>query len=436
MNYTPEQKACWDHAMELLKENLGTPSYNAWFKPLSLYAIVGDRMLILSQNSFTLQHMRNRYSAVLLTALDTVFKHKYELEFYTEDQMDKLIDALNTSTLNDRYTFENFVVSSSNQFAYAAAVAVAEEPSEVYNPLFIYGGVGLGKTHLMNAIGNFIIRTNPGMNVLLMTSETITNELIDAIARKKTGELRGKLRNVDVLLVDDIQFLAKTKATQEEFFHTFNDLHGRRKQIIMTADRPPKDMPEIEDRLRSRFEWGLIVDVQRPDYETRVAILKQKAREEGIDVPDEVLEYISQNVSSNVRELEGCLTSLNAHSRLMGTPITVELARSALNHIFKEQQERHINAELIIQVVARKFDLCTEDMIGKRRSREIAVPRQIAMYLCREMLQMSTNAIGQAFGNRDHTTVMHGCDKISELVASDYAMKRQVEELRKLVEGD
>ena len=435
MNYTPDQKACWDRAMQLLKENLDGPSFNAWFKTLSLYAVTADKLIIVGQNAFSLQHMQSRYGTILLSTIDMVFERKYQLEFYTQEEVAKIRDKLEASTLNEKYTFENFVVGASNSFAYAASLAVAEEPSEVYNPLFIYGGVGLGKTHLMNAIGNYITRINPSANVLLMTSETITNELIDAIARKRTAELRNKLRNVDVLMVDDIQFLSRTKATQEEFFHTFNDLHGNKKQIIISSDRPPKEIPEIEGRLRSRFEWGLIVDIQKPDFETRVAILKQKADEEGIEVPYEVLEYIARHVSSNIRELEGSLTSLDAHSHLMGTPITLELARNALNHLVKTQEARKVTAELIISVVADKYGVTAEDITGKRRSREIATPRQVAMYICREMTDMSTTSIGRAFGDRDHTTVLHGCDKVADAIAADFAFKRRVEELMKLVEG-
>ena len=432
MNYTPDQKARWDRAMQILKDNLDVPSYNAWFKPLRLHAVTTDKIIIVGQNSFALQHMRSRFGTSLLSTIDMVFDRRYELEFYTEDEIKKIPD---NTTLNEKYTFVNFVVGASNSFAYAAALAVAEEPSEVYNPLFIYGGVGLGKTHLMNAIGNHISMIDPGARVLLMTSETITNELIDAIARKKTSDLRSKLRNVDVLMVDDIQFLSRTKATQEEFFHTFNDLHGSKKQIIISSDRPPKEIPEIEERLRTRFEWGLIVDIQKPDYETRVAILKQKAREENLEVPYEVLEYIAHSVNSNIRELEGSLNSLAAHSRLMGSPITLDLAKSALNHLVKAQEPRQVTAEFIIDAVAGRYGVTAEDITGKRRSRDIAMPRQVAMYICREMTQMSTTAIGLAFGGRDHTTVMHGCDRIAESMDEDFSFKRRIEELMKFIEN-
>ena len=434
MRYTPEQKAAWDRVMHILKENLDNLSFNAWFKGLTLYAVTGDKIVILGQNAFNLQHMQVRYGTMLVSTVDMVFDRKYTLEFHTEAEVSNLEEKLSNSTLNEKYTFDNFVVGGSNQLAYAAALAVAEAPSETYNPLFIYGGVGLGKTHLMNAVGNYVVQRDPSKTVLLMTSETITNQLIEGIARKNTTELRNKLRGADYLMVDDIQFLAKTKATQEEFFNTFNDLRENHKQIIISSDRPPKEIPEIEERLRSRFEWGLIVDIQKPDFETRMAILQQKAAEDVIDVPYEVLEYIARSVNTNIRALEGCLTSLNAHSRLMGAPITLELTKSALNHLVKAQEERKITSDLIKEFVADKYGVAAEDMTGKRRSREIALPRQVAMYICREMTDLSTTAIGQAFGGRDHTTVMHGCDRISETMEADSSFKKRVEEIMKQIE--
>ena len=434
MRYTPEQKAAWDKVMQLLQENLDHLSFNAWFKGLSLYAVTGDKLIILGQNAFNLQHMQSRYGTVLVNTVDMVFPKKYTLEFYTDNEVAALEEKLNSSTLNDKYTFDNFVVGGSNELAFAAALAVAESPSEQYNPLFIYGGVGLGKTHLMNAVGNYVVAHDPSKTVLLMTSEAMANQLIEGIAKKNTAELRNKLRSADYLMVDDIQFLAKTKATQEEFFNTFNDLRENHKQIIISSDRPPKEIPEIEERLRSRFEWGLIVDIQKPDFETRVAILTKKAQDDKIDAPYEVLEYIARNVSSNIRALEGCLTSLNAHSRLMGSPITLELTKSALSHLVQAQEDRKITSGLIIDFVADKFGVSTEDITGKRRSREIALPRQVAMYICREMTEMSTTAIGQDFGGRDHTTVMHGCDKVAETMETDFSFKKRVEEIMRLIQ--
>ena len=434
MRYTPEQKAAWNRVMQLLRENLDNLSYNAWFKGLSLYAVTGDKIVIVGQNAFNLQHMQVRYGTMLLSTVDMVFDRKYTLEFHTEAEVAGLEEKLSSSTLNEKYTFDNFVVGGSNQLAYAAALAVAEAPSENYNPLFIYGGVGLGKTHLMNAVGNYVIRNDPSKTVLLMTSETITNQLIEGIAKKNTTELRNKLRSADYLMVDDIQFLAKTTANQEEFFNTFNDLRENHKQIIISSDRPPKEIPEIEERLRSRFEWGLIVDIQKPDFETRMAILQQKAADDGIEVTYEVLEYIARNVNSNIRALEGCLTNLKAHSNLMHTPITLELTKSTLNHLVKDQEARKITPAVIIDFVAEKYGVSPEDITGKRRSREIALPRQVAMYICREMTDLSTTAIGQDFGNRDHTTVMHGCDKVAETMESDVSFRKRVEEIMRGIE--
>ena len=432
MNYTPEQKASWDRVMALLHENLDGPSWNAWFKFLELYAVTADKIIILSPTALNVAFMRKRFGTMLLNSIDMVFDRRYKIEFRTPDDVGDVEESLKSTTLNEKYTFDNFVVGMSNNFAYAAALAVAQDPTESYNPLFIYGGVGLGKTHLMNAIGNYVLQDDPTKKVMLMTSETIANELIAGIAKKNTAELRNKLRSVDYLMVDDIQFLSKTKITQEEFFNTFNDLRENHKQIVISSDRPPKEIPEIEERLRSRFEWGLIVDIQKPDYETRVAILQQKAREDRIDVPPEALEYIAHNVTSNIRALEGCLTSLDAHSRLMGTPITLELTRSALNHIVRERHEMRIDADTVIRAVADKYGVQPADLTGKRKTRDIALPRQIAMYVCRELTDMSTTAIGQAFG-RDHTTVMHGCEKVADAMEKDLALRNRVEEIKKAI---
>ncbi len=439
MNYTPEEKAKWDQLIQMMEDTLAHSAQRSMFitfiKPLKLYAITSDTLYVSGDNAFNLNLMKNRYGTMLYSMVPVVFGRKYEIEYYPEDQIDKMVPGPQQSSLNEKYTFDNFITGASNSFAYAASQAVAQTPGEVYNPLFIYGGVGLGKTHLMNAIGNYITAQNPRLNVLLMTSEAMTNELIEGIARKKTSELRNKLRNVDVLMVDDVQFLSRTKATQEEFFHTFNSLHDNKKQIIIASDRPPKELPEIEERLRSRFEWGVIVDIQKPDYETRVAILMQKADEMGIDVPYDVVEYIAQSVNSNIRELEGCLTSLSAHAELMNTPIALEMARTSLSGRIGAQAPRSVTAELIIEMVARQYDTTPEEITGKKRNQQIALPRQVAMYICRRMTSMSTTGIGAAFGGRDHTTVMHGCDKIEESMKADFAFKKRVEEIIGLIEN-
>ncbi len=436
MNYAPEHLAAWDRAIKLLEDNLIPISFKTWIKPLQLYSVSGDTIQIIANNFLTLSHVKQRYYTDLYNMIKQSFGRSYELEFFTQEEISRQQSSVKRTTLSSKYNFENFVVGPSNSFAYAASLAVAEDPSNVYNPLFIYGSVGLGKTHLMNAIGNYIVQEDPMKNVLLTSSESFTNELIDAIVKKKdTSELRNRMRNVDVLMVDDIQFLSKTKSTQEEFFHTFNDLYSKGKQIIISSDRPPKDIPTIEERLRSRFEWGLIVDIQKPDYETRVAILRRKAEEEKIDVPFDVIDYIAERVESNIRELEGTLTRLNAQCELMGTPITVECARESLSQLVKSNEGRRITPELIISVIADQYGVTGEDIISKKRSRDIALPRQIAMYLCRDMTQLSTTNIGRAFGGRDHTTVMHGCDKISDEMKANFSFKKRIEELSALIKN-
>ena len=439
MNYTPEDKAKWEKVIQMMEETLvksaQRPFFDTFIKPLKLYAVTSDTLYISGDTSFNIRHVQSRYATMIYSTVPLVFGRRYELEYYTEAEIGRVVGQLRQNTLNPMYTFDNFIIGASNNFAFAASLAVAQTPGEVYNPLFVYGGVGLGKTHLMNAIGNYIAAQNGRLNVLLMTSETMTNELIEGIARKKTSELRSRLRNVDVLMVDDIQFLSRTKATQEEFFHTFNSLHDNKKQIIIASDRPPRELPEIEERLRSRFEWGLIVDIQKPDYETRVAILMQKANEMAIDVPYDVIEYIAQSVNSNIRELEGCLNSLNAHAELKQTPITLEMARSTLSGRIGSQAARAVTPELIIEMVARQYDTTPEDITGKNRSQQIALPRQIAMYICRRMTALSTTNIGRAFGGRDHTTVMHGCDKIATSMNADFAFKKKVDEIMGLIEN-
>ena len=433
MNYTPEQKAKWDEVIRRIEQSVDKPSFDQWLRPLRLYAVTSDALIIIGNSNFELQHMRNRFANNLYSMVRLIFGRVYELEFHTEEDIAELERRLSTTTLNRKYTFDNFITGNSNMFAYSAAHAVADEPGDAYNPLFIYGGVGLGKTHLMNAIGNYITLRDPSQNVVLMSSETLTNQLIEAISRRTTAELRSRLRGVDVLMVDDIQFLSKTKSTQEEFFHTFNDLYNNHRQIIVSSDRPPREIPEIEERLRSRFEWGLIVDVQKPDFETRVAILKRKAGDEGYDMPYEAIEYIAANVNSNIRDLEGCLTSLNAYAAFRGEPITLEMAQAVLADRIRAHAPRNVTPELIIEVVAGQFSLTPGDITGSKRSRSIAMPRQIAMYMCREMTGMSTTNIGRSFGNRDHTTVMHGCDKVAETMSADFAFRKRVEELMGLV---
>ncbi len=436
MQYTKDQLAAWDTAMNMFKKDLHPMSYSTWFERLKLVAVTESAIQIEAENAMIVSSLRQRYFSMMSNVFGATFGKVYDIEIYTREELDRQVKEVSAMMLNPRYTFDNFVVGASNSFAHAAALAVAEQPSGgTYNPLFIYGGVGLGKTHLMTAIGNFIRANDPRANVLFITSETFTNELIDAIVKKKgTAEIRNKMRNVDVLLVDDIQFLSRTQATQEEFFHTFNHLHAGGKQIIISSDRPPKDIPTIEERLRSRFEWGLTIDIQKPDFETRVAILQKKADEEQIDTPKEVLEYIAERVESNIRELEGMLIRVNAQSQLMGRPIALEMARETLASLLSSREPRKITAESVIQLVSNHYSVSEEEVTGSRRSREIALPRQISMYMLRQLTPYSTTAIGRVF-KRDHSTVMHACDKIANNMKTDIAFRKTVEELMEFAKG-
>ena len=432
--YTQEQLDVWNRIAEKLRESVSPVSYDAWIKPMRLFAVTSDEIIITSPILQAMGALRGRYESVIEAAVRVNYGMNYRLKLIDPKDAPKEV-VTNDTTLNPKYQFENFVVGKANNLAYAASLAVAEQPSDVYNPLFIYGDAGLGKTHLMNAIGNFIKHENPMANVLLTSSEHLTNELIDAIVRKKTADLRSRLRSVDVLMVDDIQFLAKAPSTQEEFFHTFNDLYNNHRQIIISSDRPPNEIPTIEERLRSRFAWGLIVDVQKPDFEHRVAILRKKTDEEYIDIPYDAIEYIASHFDKSIRELEGALNRVNARSQLMGEPITLESTIETLQSLAGARDTRKITPELILGVVARKYDLSTDDLLSSKRSRDIAVPRQIAIYLCRELTELSTTNIGRAFGGRDHTTVLHSCDKIADQVKSDFAFKRTVDELMELVKN-
>ena len=338
--------------------------------------------------------------------------------------------------LNPKYTFESFVIGNSNRFAHAASLAVAEAPAKAYNPLFIYGGVGLGKTHLMHAIGHRVRQENPRARVAYMSTETFTNEFINSIRDDKSVEFQNRYRNVDVLLIDDIQFLAGKERTQEEFYHTFNAIHEANKQIVISSDRPPKEIPTLEDRLRSRFEWGLICDIQPPDLETRIAILQKKARQEGLVLPDEVLLYIATNIETNIRELEGALTRVVAFSKMVAQPVSIELAMHALRDILPPARPRQITIPRIQQAVANYYNLSLEEFSARKRTRSVAHPRQIAMYLSRELTDASLPKIGEEFGGRDHTTVIHACEKIAEDMRRDPSLAGVIEELINRIKGD
>ena len=435
MHYTEEQLAAFEKAMDMFRGDMNEMIFTTFFSQLKLFSVSEEGIVIEAPNAMVVETLRSRHFHTLSNVLGATFGRTYDIRILTPEEIkNQYPQQMKATMLNPKYTFENFVVGNSNSFAHAAALAVADDPSAAYNPLFIYGGVGLGKTHLMNAIGNYVQKNDPRKNVLFITSETFTNELIDAIVKKKgTAQLRARMRNVDVLLVDDIQFLSKTVATQEEFFHTFNHLHTNGKQIILSSDRPPKDIPTIEERLRSRFEWGLTVDIQKPDFETRVAILQKKCVEEEISPPEEVLEYIAERVESNIRELEGMLVRVNAQAQLMGKPLTLDMARETLSALLSSREPRKITPDNIIQTVSDHYSVSGEDVTGKRRSRDIALPRQVSMYLIRELTPLSTTAIGRVFSGRDHSTVMHSCDKVAEMMRKDIAFRKTVEELKQFV---
>lgn len=439
MNYTTDQEALWLKVVQSFKDNMSAPSFDMWIRPMKLYAVTDSEVMVtIDQAGVQVFNMiKNRYQTQIETQVRATFGMTYSFRILDMAEIEKQKKLISETMLNPKYTFENFVIGSSNNFAYAASLAVAEQPSEIYNPLFIYGDVGLGKTHLMNAVGNFIIQQNPVARIMLTTSERFANELIEAIAKRRgTSDLRAKMRNVDVLMVDDIQFLGKTTACQEEFFHTFNELYNAGKQIIISSDRPPNEMPTIEERLRSRFGSGLIVDIRKPDFETRVAILRRKADEEEISIPADAVEYIAAHFDKSIRELEGALTRVFAQSKLLGYPISLDLTMNALGNLAQTQDTRVVTPSIIMDVVAKKCGVTVDDLLSKKRNREIALPRQIAIYICRELTDMSTTNIGKEFGGRDHTTVMHSCDKVSDQIKADHSFKKKIDELVELVKAN
>lgn len=439
-------KELWEKTLKIVKGELTEVSFNTWIKSITPISISKDIIRFGVPNQFTKEILENRYKDLIINSLKIITTKKYDLLFSvvseetidaeetTENKRtkDSSTNAEDTSTmLNPKYKFDSFVIGNSNRFAHAACLAVAEAPAKAYNPLFIYGGVGLGKTHLMHAIGHYILENNPKAKVVYVSSEKFTNELVNSIKDDKNVEFRTKYRNVDVLLIDDVQFIAGKERTQEEFFHTFNELHENNKQIILSSDRPPKEIPTLEDRLRSRFEWGLIADIQPPDFETRIAILKKKADVEKLDIPNEVMVYIATNIKSNIRELEGALIRIVAFSSLTNKEISIDLASEALKDIISNKQNKQITIELIQDVVASYFNIRIEDFKSARRTRNITYPRQIAMYLCRKLTDMSLPRIGEEFGGRDHTTVIHAYEKISGALKEDEELKYTIKEITK-----
>lgn len=428
----------WESVLGLIKVELTEVSFNTWLKSIEPISLEDDEIILGAPNDFTKGILEGRYFNLIKNAIKQVTGKNYQIRFIIPGEQVKQTQtqperepakAMNKSQLNPKYTFSTFVTGKSNDFAHAASVAVAEAPAQAYKPLFIYGGVGLGKTHLMHAIGHYILSQNPDSKVVYVSSEKFTNELINSIREYRNEEFRNKYRNVDVLLVDDIQFIAGKEGTQEEFFHTFNALHEANKQIIISSDRPPRDIPTLEDRLRSRFEWGLTTDIQAPDLETRMAILRKKATLENLEIPDEVVLLIANTIHSNIRELEGALIKVVAYSSLTNRTITEELAEEALKDIISNHKPMEITVDLIKDKVSKRFNIRIDEFSSKKRTRAIAYPRQVAMYLTRELTDLSLPKIGDEFGGRDHTTVIHACEKISNDISRDNLFKKKIEDI-------
>lgn len=437
----------WDLIKETLRVeyDLSDISYNTWIVPLDFYQVKNNVVTIMipSDQAHALNYINSKYKSYFQVTISEMMNHTYDIAFILEK------DALNGSVedddpsyslryenanLNPKYKFDTFVVGSNNKFAHSASLAVAESPGDVYNPLYLYGGAGLGKTHLMHSIGRFILEQNPNLKVLYVTSEVFTNEVIDCIRSgdaTKMNKFREKYRTVDVLLIDDIQFIIGKESTQEEFFHTFNTLHSASKQIILSSDKPPKDMETLEERFRSRFEWGLIADIQPPDYETRMAILKKNAEIYHKEIDDEVFQYIANNIKSNIRELEGAFNKIIAFSKLNNVDINMEYAEEALKDVIDPSIPKEITPQFIINVVAEHFDISPEDITSKKRNSEFVLPRQIVMYLCRTMTETSLVTIGKILGKKDHTTVMHGIKKITEGMTTNEELKNKIELIKK-----
>ena len=439
----------WENTLKLIREELAEVSYNTWFKVIQPVEIADEYIILCAPNEFIKNILETRYITLIFNALQQVTSREYEIKIILPEEKESgavgrsgQVQGSKGDTpesdigiLNPKYTFDTFVIGNSNRFAHAASLAVSEAPAKAYNPLFIYGGVGLGKTHLMHAIGHYILRNNPRTRVVYTTSEKFTNDLINSIRDDKNVEFRNRYRTTDVLLVDDIQFIADKERTQEEFFHTFNSLYEASKQIIISSDRPPKEIPTLEDRLRSRFEWGLICDIQPPDFETRIAILKKKAKLENIETPDEVLIFIAKKIESNIRELEGALIRVAAYSSLTNREINMELTQEALKDFFSNSKPRMITVDLIKRVISEYYSIKIEDFKSKKRTRAIAFPRQVAMYLTRELTDLSLPKIGEEFGGRDHTTVLHAYDKISAEIKTDESLKLAIDEIQKRLYG-
>lgn len=445
----------WDEILEYMKleHDISEVSFRTWLQPLEIHSVENNIITILIDDNKlgnSKKFIINKFSVPLKVSIEEITGKEYNLEFTLVSEINNKESSSNSTNiktvmeaikenkypfLNPRYTFDTFVVGNNNNLAHAASLAVAEAPAQIYNPLFIYGGPGLGKTHLMHSIAHFVLEQDPNMKVLYVTSEIFTNELIEAIRNRNDNnsiaQFRNKYRNIDVLLIDDIQFIIGKESTQEEFFHTFNTLYEAKKQIIISSDKPPKDIETLEERLRSRFEWGLTVDVQAPDYETRVAILKKRQELDHLCIDYDVIKYIATHVKSNIRELEGALTQIVARSRLINRDVDIALAKEALKDLVSPNIKKEITIEYIASIVGEHYGITASDIMSMKKSRNITYPRQICMYMCRELLDIPLKEIGAILGNRDHTTVLHGINKIERDMKKNTTLKNSIEVLKK-----
>lgn len=435
-------KLIWEKAQPEIKEGMTEMSYSLWISGLEPVCILSDMLILQSMNEVTLDTLKSLYSDQIADALSHASGVNLRPMFICGDERPKYEKLMaekkrrSESLLDPRFTFDTFVIGGSNNIAYAAAKAVAAQPAKAFNPLYIYGDVGLGKTHLMHAIGNKIKEDNPSARITYVTSETFTNELIQSIQDNTNAQFRNKYRNVDVLMIDDVQFIAGKNTTQEEFFNTFNTLHTSGRQIVISSDKPPKEIPALEERLRSRFEGGLITDIQSPDYETRMAILQKKADQENIIIDPRVLSLIATKANANIRQLEGAFTRVVAFSKLLGTPITLSMADSALKDIIEDAQERRVTVPMVQQVVADFYSVSVDAMTSSRRTADVTYPRQVAMYLSREMTDLSLKAIGEQFGGRNYSTIISACNKIEDDMRFDPELGKVFKDLKKRIKGN
>ncbi len=447
-------KEKWEEIKETVRReyNLSDISYHTWVKPLALHNIEGDvvNIIIPSDQAHALNYISSKYKSFFQVTITEMFDYNYDVSFIlekdvkiqnpTENEIPHQNPIYNinyeSANLNPKYKFDTFVVGSNNKFAHSASLAVAESPGEAYNPLYLYGGPGLGKTHLMHSIGHFVLENNPNMKVLYVTSEEFTNEVIESIRSGNAAsmtKLREKYRTVDVLMVDDVQFIIGKESTQEEFFHTFNVLHSARKQIILSSDKPPKEMETLEERFRSRFEWGLIADIQPPDYETRMAILRKNAESYDKNIDEEIIKYIATNIKSNIRELEGAFNKIIAFAKLNKVDLTLSLAEEALKDVIYPNKPKEVTPALIINVVAEHFGVKVEDISSKKRNSEFVLPRQVVMYLCRELTDTSFADIGKILGKKDHTTIIHGVNKITADLNTNKELQNKIDIIKKKI---